>query len=111
MFRIGWEEDEVVQLYIHDSLSSVTRPVKELKGFRRITLRPGETCMVYFTIPVAQLSFYDLDMKYVVEAGTIEVMVGSSSDDIRLVGKFEISGDGCCVVDKVFFSKSGYGKI
>jgi beta-glucosidase len=103
--------DEVVQLYIHDSVSSITRPVKELKGFRRITLQPDESCNVYFTIPVAQLGFYDLKMRYVVEAGTIEVMVGSSSDDIRLVGKFVISGDGCYVVDKVFFSKSENGEI
>jgi beta-glucosidase len=103
--------DEVVQLYIHDSIARITRPVKELKGFRRITLQPGETCIVHFIISVAQLGFYDLEMRYVVEAGTIAVMVGSSSEDIRLVGKFDISGDGCYVVDKVFFSKSENRKI
>jgi beta-glucosidase len=73
--------DEVVQLYIRDKISSVTRPVKELKGFRRITLKPGETQMVTLEITPEHLSFYNIDMKYVVEPGEFEIMVGYSSRD------------------------------
>ena len=82
--------DEVVQLYVHDLSSNVTRPVKELKGFQRVTLAAGEKKTVTFTLAVSQLGFYDRDERLVVEPGTIEVMVGSSSDDVRLAGEFEI---------------------
>jgi beta-glucosidase len=85
--------EEVVQLYAHDEVASVTRPVRELKGFRRITLAPGETKVVAFELAVAQLGFYDRETAFVVEPGTVEVMLGSSSDDIRLRGSFEIIGD------------------
>lgn len=84
--------DEVVQLYVHYAGTSVTRPVKELKGFRRITLEPGDTQKVMFHLAVNQLAFYDLDMQLVVEAGTVKVMVGSSSQDIRCTGEFSIVG-------------------
>lgn len=84
--------DEVVQLYVHDPQASVTRPVKELKGFKRISLEPGETRTVSFTLAASQLAFYDIDMNYVVEPGTIEVMVGASSEDIRLRDTFTITG-------------------
>ncbi|MCL4876098.1 MAG: glycoside hydrolase family 3 C-terminal domain-containing protein [Anaerolineae bacterium] len=84
--------DEVVQLYLHDPIATVTRPVKELKGFKRITLQPDEQKTVIFHVPVAHMAFYNRQMNYVVEPGTIEVMVGSSSEDIRLAGAFEISG-------------------
>jgi beta-glucosidase len=79
--------DEVVQLYIRDKVSSVTRPVKELKGFRRITLAPGETQRVTLEIKPEHLAFYDIDMKYVVEPGEFEIMVGNSSrnEDLRKV--------------------------
>lgn len=86
------EGDEVVQLYLHDVLSSITRPVKELKGFKRITLQPGEKKTVTFTLVVSQLGLYNQDMAFVVEPGAVEVMVGSSSEDIRLTGKFDIVG-------------------
>jgi beta-glucosidase len=83
--------DEVVQLYIRDEVSSVTRPVKELKGFRRIHLAPGETRAVEFTITPDQLSFLDEDMRRVVEPGTFTIMVGpSSSTDKLLTAKLEI---------------------
>ena len=85
--------DEVVQLYVHDVLASVTRPVKELKGFKRITLEPGQEKTVCFELAVSQLGFYDRQMAFVVEPGTIEVMVGSSSEDIRLQSAFEIVGE------------------
>jgi beta-glucosidase len=76
--RIG---DEVVQLYIRDRVSSVTRPIKELKGFERVRLRPGETKTVALPITAESLAFYDIDMRFVVEPGEFDVMVGSSSRD------------------------------
>ncbi len=73
--------DEVVQLYIHDLFSSVTRPVKELRGFRRINLKPGETKTVTFTIAPEHLEFTKLDMQRGVEPGDFEIMIGTSSRD------------------------------
>ena len=82
--------DEVVQLYVHDVVASVTRPVKELKGFKRISVAAGESETVVFDLAMSALAFYDRSMAKMVEPGTIEVLVGSSSDDIRLSGTFEI---------------------
>ena len=76
--------DEVVQMYIRDKISSVTRPVKELKGFQRITLEPGETRAVSFPITPDHLAFYDINMKWTVEPGEFEIMVGNSSRDADL---------------------------
>jgi beta-glucosidase len=73
--------DEVVQMYIRDKVSSVTRPVKELKGFQRVTLAPGETKTVSLEIAPEHLAFYDIDMNYVVEPGEFEILVGNSSRD------------------------------
>jgi beta-glucosidase len=75
---------EVVQLYIRDLVSSVTRPIKELKGFRKVPLEPGESTTVTFNITPAELSFFDVNMKYVVEPGDFEIMVGNSSRDADL---------------------------
>jgi beta-glucosidase len=75
---------ETVQMYIRDLVSSVTRPVKELKGFERISLQPGEKRTVAFEIASELLAFYDVDMKCVVEPGEFEIMVGSSSRDCDL---------------------------
>ena len=75
---------EVVQLYLRDLVSSVTRPVKELKGFQKISLPPGETKTVALEITPDSLAFYDVAMKYVVEPGEFEIMVGSSSRDVDL---------------------------
>ncbi len=86
------EGDEVVQLYVRDPVASRVRPVKELKGFKRITLQPGEAKRVTFHLSMDQLAFYDHAMRLIVEPGTVEVMVGSSSEDIRLKGSFEIVG-------------------
>ncbi len=74
--------DEVVQLYIRDVVASVTRPVKELKGFQRITLGPGEKKRVEFTLGPEQLGFHDRKMRFVVEPGDFKVMVGPNSQDI-----------------------------
>jgi beta-glucosidase len=78
------EGTEVVQLYIRDRVSSVTRPVKELKGFRKVRLQPGETITVALDITPDELAFYDENMKYVVEPGEFEIMVGNSSRDVDL---------------------------
>jgi beta-glucosidase len=75
---------EVVQVYIRDQVSSVTRPVKELKGFKKVALQPGKTQTVVFDITPDSLAFYDVNMKYVVEPGTFEIMVGTSSRDADL---------------------------
>jgi beta-glucosidase len=85
--------EEVVQLYTHDVIASVTRPVKELKGFVRVPLQPGEQKTVSFDLAVSQLAFVDRQMNFVVEPGAIEIMVGSSSDDIRQTATIEIVGD------------------
>ena len=73
--------DEVIQLYIRDELSSVTRPVKELKDFARITLEPGETKTVALEISPEKLKFWDINMEYLVEPGRFTIMVGNSSAD------------------------------
>ena len=66
-----------VQMYIRDCYSSVTRPVKELKGFQRIPLQPGQTKTVTFDITPDLLSFYDINMKFGVEPGEFEIMIGN----------------------------------
>ena len=78
--------DEVVQLYIHDEVASVARPVAELKGFERMHLKAGEVKEASFTITPASLSMLDKDLKPVVEPGAFRIMIGSSSKDIRLRG-------------------------
>lgn len=75
---------EVVQVYIRDRVSSVTRPVKELKGFQKIELLPGETKTVVLSITSDSLAFYDVGMNYTVEPGEFEIMVGTSSRDTDL---------------------------
>ena len=75
---------EVVQLYIRDLVSSVTRPVKELKGFQKVSLEPGETKTVSLDITPELLAFFDVKMKFTVEPGEFEIMVGNSSCDVDL---------------------------
>jgi beta-glucosidase len=79
------EGDEIVQMYIRDKFSSVTRPVKELKGFKRVSLKPKETKTVTIEIKPELLAFHDINIKYVVEPGDFEIMVGSSSRDEDLL--------------------------
>lgn len=81
---------EVVQLYLLDKVSSVTTPVKLLKGFHKINLQPGESKKVDFTIDFEELSLWNQEMKQVVEPGDFEVQIGSSSEDIRLKGEFKV---------------------
>jgi beta-glucosidase len=75
--------DEVVQLYIHDLVSSVTRPVQELRGFRRLRLEPGQSKRVDLPLGPAELSFVDEHMKRIVEPGTFDIMVGPSSAEVK----------------------------
>jgi beta-glucosidase len=77
-----YKGDEVVQLYVHDLVSSITRPIKELKGFKRITLAPGERRNVSFCLSPQHLAFYNKEMKRVVEPGEFEIMVGPNSVEL-----------------------------
>ena len=72
--------EEVAQLYIRDNVSSVTRPIKELKGYQRVFVKAGETKKIKFTVNAESLAFYDINMNYVVEPGTFTIMTGSSSN-------------------------------
>ncbi|MDB5158893.1 MAG: beta-glucosidase-like glycosyl hydrolase [Mucilaginibacter sp.] len=84
--------DEVVQLYIHDVAPSLKRPTEELRGFERITLNPGQTKTVTLTIPGSKLAFYDEKIHdFRVEPEPIDVLIGSSSADIRLKSQFRVT--------------------
>jgi beta-glucosidase len=87
--------DEVVQLYVHDLHARVKRPFKELRGFERIALKPGEKKTVSFSLPAEKLAFWDVGKKaFVVDPGAFEVSVGSSSNDIRAKAQFEVTSPG-----------------
>lgn len=86
----GVAGDEVVQLYLRDEVSSVTTYVKVLRGFERIHLKPGEEKEVSFVLTPLDLGLWNRDNRFVVEPGGFTVMVGSSSEDIRLKGRFEV---------------------
>jgi beta-glucosidase len=84
--------DEVVQLYVHQVKSSVKRPAKELRGFQRVSLQPGEKKLVTFTLPAEKLAFWDEQTHgFVVEPGLCDVMIGASSADIRVQNQVEVS--------------------
>ena len=83
--------DEVVQLYTRDLKASLPRPVKELRAFQRLTLQPSESKRLTFHLNTAQLAFYTADLQLMLEPGEFEVMVGSSSADIRLRGHFALT--------------------
>lgn len=99
------EGDEVVQLYLRDVVASVARPVKELKRFARVTLKPGERKTVNFKLTADDLALYDINMRRVVEPGEFEVMVGASSEDIRLRGSFRIDREVRSKVEVAGFRK------
>ena len=85
------EGAEVVQLYVADPVASIDRPVKELKGFEKINLKPGETKTVTFTIDADDLSFYSIEKNgWVAEAGEFQALIGPSSEDIRSTATFEL---------------------
>lgn len=98
--------DEVVQLYVHHRDAPDPRPIKELKGFQRVHLRPGERKTVVFTLHTHQLGLYDESGRYMVWPGTVDIMVGPSSRDLPLAGAVEIAGQPVDVAHtKVFFSR------
>lgn len=78
-----YDAEEIVQLYIHDPVASISRPVKELKGFQRISLKKGESKNVEFTITTDLLKFYNNNLDFVAEPGEFEVMIGSNSRDTK----------------------------
>lgn len=98
--------DEVVQLYVRDRVASITRPVKELKGFKRVTLAPGERKTVTFVLPISILGFHDVHLNYIVEPGVFDVMVGSSSEDIRDTGTFEVVGETAIVREREYTTQA-----
>jgi beta-glucosidase len=85
-----YDGEEVVQLYLRDKVGSIARPIKELKDFAKISLRTGESKTVHFTIDKNKLSFYNEQLQWVAEPGDFDVMIGSSSEDIRLKDTFEL---------------------
>ncbi|MFN2136384.1 MAG: glycoside hydrolase family 3 N-terminal domain-containing protein [Candidatus Promineifilaceae bacterium] len=85
--------DEVVQLYVHDEIASLTRPKLELKGFKRITLQPGEQRSVIFELPANLLGYTGPDMNTILEPGLVHILIGTASDNILLTGKIEITGE------------------
>ena len=96
--------EEVAQLYVQDEYASIPRPVKELKGYRRLCLEPGEERRLTFHLPVDLLAFHDADLRLCVEPGAIRIMVGGSSEDIRLRGELEIAGEAKIHVSERVFS-------
>ena len=96
---------ETAQLYIRDLYASRTRPVKELKGFAKVTLHPQEWKRVRFILSTDQLAFYDLNMDLMVEPGDFSVMIGSSSEDIRLTGEFTAAAGYKLGSERVYFSQ------
>ncbi len=97
---------EVAQLYIRDPAARATRPVLELKGFARVELAAGQTRTVRIELPIAMLAFHGADMRRAVEPGEIQVMVGASSADLRLRGRFEIAGARTPVDDHSVYSRA-----
>ena len=97
--------EEVVQLYIADPIASATRPVKMLKGFKRIYLARGEAKTLTFNFDMRHFAFYNPEMKYVVERGDVKFMIGSASDDIRVSVSLEIVEDSP-VYEQVFLCTS-----
>jgi beta-glucosidase len=79
----SYDGKEVVQLYIRDVVGSVTRPVKELKGFQKVEIKAGESKTVSFSITTEDLKFYNYDLKYDWEPGAFQVMIGGNSRDVK----------------------------
>jgi len=86
--------EEVAQLYMHDPVASVVRPVKELKDFHKVRLRPGESQTIVFTVNQDKLSFFNSRLQWVAEPGEFNLMIGSASDDIRLQGRLQLTAPG-----------------
>ena len=89
--------DEVVQLYVRDEEASVTRPAKELRGFKRVHLAAGEVRRVRFGLAVEQLAFSGVDGRLRIEPGRVTVMVGTSSEDLPCTAEIDIAGEAVSV--------------
>lgn len=101
--------DEVVQLYLRDAHASIARPVKELAGFARISLQPGEEKRICFEVAASQTAFLDMDMRWRIEKGRIDVEIGSSSEDIRLRGCYFIRNTAWIAGrDRAFYAKADW---
>jgi hypothetical protein len=95
--------DEVVQLYIRDEEATVARPVRELRGFRRVHLAPGACRTIAFQLSTEQLSYVGADLRRVVEPGRVSVQVGTSSADLPLAAHLELQGPIVELVDRQHF--------
>ncbi len=98
------EGDEVVQLYYHTKKAHVIRPVKQLAGFKRISLEAGEEKTVIFTLDTAQLGYYNEDMEFVVEPTVMDIMVGTSAHHIHFSGEVRLSGEKRSVMGRRIFT-------
>ncbi|QGA55335.1 beta-glucosidase [Sulfolobus sp. E5-1-F] len=105
------EGDEVVQLYISKTFSSVARPIKELKGFAKVHLKPGEKGRVKFTLPMEALAFYDNFMRLVVEKGEYQILIGNSSENIILKDMFRVKETKPIIERRIFLSNVQIEKI
>jgi beta-glucosidase len=85
-----YDGEEIVQLYLHDKFASLIRPIKELKDFQKIKLAVGETKTITFVIDNEKLSFYNHKLEFTSEPGDFDLMIGASSEDIRLKSSFEL---------------------
>ena len=83
-------DEEVTQFYLHDVVASVARPLKELKDFQKLSLKPGESRTVTFTLDQNKLAFYNPQLVWAAEPGDFQLFIGSASDDIRLEGKLTL---------------------
>lgn len=89
----NYDGEEIVQLYIRDVVASVTRPLKELKGFKKVFISKGKSSTVEFIISPEELKLWNADMKFIVEPGEFILMIGSSSEDIKLKNKFFVKNN------------------
>ena len=81
---------EVIQVYVNDKISSVTTPVKVLKGFKKVNIDSNDVVTVNFSIPCKELGLWDKNMHYIVEPGEFNIMIGASAEDIRLTDSIQI---------------------
>ena len=98
--------DEVVQLYLRDEEASIARPVRELRGFRRVRLEPGECRTVAFRLSTEQLCYVGADLRRVVEPGRVSVQVGTSSVDLPLTAELQLLGPVVELVERTAFLTS-----
>ncbi len=101
---------EVVELYIHDCQTDIVRPYKELKGFQKLSLEPGEEKEAVFELDKRSFAYYDVEAKdFLVQSGRFEILVGASSEDIRLKAAIEVTST--AIVKKYFYRNSTFGEI